>query len=87
MEALARYAEKSQLLGRHYYDAIHALIAEVCRAPTVHRRMPCTREAQRHFGRPFPYAIVYVDEPEHVLILAVAHFKRRPGYWLHRLKR
>ena len=87
LEALARYAEKSQTLGRRYYDAIHALIAEVCRAPTVYRRMPGTGEVRRHFGRPFPYAVLYVDEPDHVLILAVAPFKRRPGYWLHRLKR
>ena len=31
LEALARYAEKSQTLGRRYYEASHALIAEVCR--------------------------------------------------------
>jgi toxin ParE1/3/4 len=87
LEALARYAEKSQVLGRRYYDAIHALIAEVCHAPTVHRRMPGTREVQRHFRKTFPYAVLYVNEPDHVLILAIAHFKRRPGYWRHRLKR
>ncbi len=51
------------------------------------RVYPCLRgEVRRHFGRPFPYALIYVDEPQGVLVLAIAHFKRRPGYWLHRLE-
>ena len=86
LEALARYAEKSQNLGRRYYHAIHALIADVCRAPALHRRMPGTGEVRRHFKKPFPYAVLYADEPDRVLVVAVAHFKRRSGYWRHRLK-
>jgi len=84
-ESLARYAAENEQLGRRYYHAIHGLIADVCRSPKVY---PCFRgEVRRHFGKPFPYALIYVDEPQCVLVLAVAHFKRRPGYWLHRLKR
>lgn len=37
--------------------------------------------------RAIPYAVIYVDEPDHVLVLAFAHFKRRPGYWIDRLLR
>jgi plasmid stabilization system protein ParE len=34
----------------------------------------------------FPYRIVYVvNEDSSVLILAYAHEKRRPGYWVRRL--
>ena len=29
----------------------------------------------------FPYEIIYREEPERVYILAVAHHRRRPGYW------
>ncbi len=65
----------------------HALIAEVCHAPTLFRRIPCPGAVRRHFKKPFPYAVLYVDEPDSVLVLAVAPFKRRPGYWRHRLKR
>jgi toxin ParE1/3/4 len=32
----------------------------------------------------FPYEIVYKIYPDVVLIIAVAHNKRRPGYWRHR---
>lgn len=34
----------------------------------------------------FPYAIIYLDTPELVDIVAVAHSKRKPGYWKRRLQ-
>lgn len=34
----------------------------------------------------YPYRIVYTVEPEMILILAYAHDRREPGYWLHRLE-
>jgi hypothetical protein len=33
----------------------------------------------------FPYAVVFIDLGTEVNVLAVAHAKRRPGYWLNRL--
>ena len=35
----------------------------------------------------FPYQIVYRVEGELIRIYAVAHLKRRPGYWTKRAKR
>ena len=35
--------------------------------------------------RGYPYRIVYVVESDAILILAYAHERRKPGYWLHRL--
>lgn len=80
LEARAVYDAESPVLG----DRFAVAVAEVCRAPQRYRFV--RRPVRRHFERPFPYALLYVDESESVLILAVAHFKRRPGYWLHRLK-
>jgi hypothetical protein len=86
LEALAYHARESETLGRRFYHAIHKLVSDVCGTPKIYRHMPLAPEVQRHFGRPFPYAVLYVEESNHILILAIAHFKRRPGYWLHRLK-
>lgn len=33
----------------------------------------------------FPYAIIYVISDDEILILAIAHHSRRPGYWRSRL--
>ncbi|WP_417288361.1 hypothetical protein [Corynebacterium variabile] len=35
--------------------------------------------------RGYPYRIVYAVEPDAILILAYAHVRREPGYWIHRL--
>ena len=35
---------------------------------------------------PFRFTIVYADLPERIFILAVAHQRRRPGYWRSRLR-
>jgi plasmid stabilization system protein ParE len=32
----------------------------------------------------FPYGLIYRVEAERVLVLAVAHSRRRPGYWRNR---
>jgi len=32
----------------------------------------------------FPFSIVYRETQDQILILAVAHHYRRPGYWLQR---
>lgn len=41
----------------------------------------------RRVLRQFPYSIFYLVEQNEVVVIAVAHHKRRPGYWLSRLGR
>ena len=38
------------------------------------------------FSETFPYAVLYLEEADHIAIYAIAHFKRRPGYWRERLR-
>ena len=40
---------------------------------------------RRLLVRRFPYAIIYEVLPQEVLIIAVAHQRRKPGYWRRRL--
>jgi hypothetical protein len=81
-EALAFYQEESEALAGHLYDEIHRLIADVCAAPRLYRVV--ANPMRRHFSERFPYAILYVEKPDYIAIYAVAHFKRRPGYWRER---
>jgi plasmid stabilization system protein ParE len=39
---------------------------------------------RRYFLRHFPFAVIYRVEESRLLIVAVAHARRRPGYWAHR---
>lgn len=78
-EALEFYRDESEALAGRLYDEIQRLIADICTAPRLYRVVAAP--VRRHFSTIFPYAILYVEKPDHVLILAIAHFKRRPGYW------
>ena len=50
-------------------------------------RWRITREDVRHYlAHKFPYAILYTIEVDSIVIVAVAHGSREPGYWKHRLK-
>lgn len=82
-EALEFYREESEALAGRLYDEIHRLIADVCAAPRLYRVV--AKSMRRHFSETFPYAVLYVEKPDHIAIYAVAHFKRRPGYWRKRL--
>jgi plasmid stabilization system protein ParE len=33
----------------------------------------------------YPFALVYLQEPDRIYGIAVAHLRRRPGYWKNRL--
>ena len=40
---------------------------------------------RRYLLRRFPFSIVYLDDPDVVTIVAVAHTSRRPGCWRRRV--
>jgi toxin ParE1/3/4 len=82
-QAARHYADISPALGGRFYDGLDVLIGEICANPGLHRMFD--PPARRHFRRPFPYAVIYLDQPEHVWIVAVMHFKQRPGYWHGRM--
>jgi toxin ParE1/3/4 len=82
--AAQHYADISPVLGQRFYLTIMELVAEICEAPERYRFI--MKPARRHFRLPFPYAIIYIDRPDFVWVIAVSPFKREPGYWKHRLE-
>jgi plasmid stabilization system protein ParE len=81
--AISYYAGQEAGLGDRFYDEIIRMTAEIEAAPHLFRLW--RHGTRRHLGRHFPYALIYVERPTHLIVLAVAHGKRRPGYWKHRL--
>lgn len=81
--AAGYYAECAADLGGRFYDEIERVIGEIVNAP--HRFRLYDPPARRHLARDFPYAIIYLDEPERVWIVAIMPLRRDPDYWKHRL--
>jgi toxin ParE1/3/4 len=83
-EAVRYYAGISPELGVRFYQEMELWLREVCADPKRFRKFD--PPARRHFGRHFPYAMVFVEKPECIWIMAVMHMKRRPGYWRERIE-
>ena len=79
------YERESWALAGRFAAEMDRLVGEVCANPGLFRVF--RKSTRRHFDGRFPYAVIYVEEPDYVLVLAFAHFKRRPGYWVDRLLR
>ena len=82
-DAVRYYAEISPELGVRFYREIERIIREVCAFPD--RFYKFDPPARRLFSSEFPYAVIYLKQPDRVWIVAVMHMKRRPGYWRKRL--
>jgi plasmid stabilization system protein ParE len=41
-------------------------------------------QIRRKLARQFPYAVLFREEENEIAVVAVAHLRRRPGYWTHR---
>jgi toxin ParE1/3/4 len=81
--ATARYAEINIDLGRRFRDELLQAFSRAAAAPL--RYSAYLHGTRRILLRKFPYFIVVLYFEDAVNILAVAHAKRRPGYWRGRV--
>lgn len=73
------YADQSPLAATAFLAELDRTVAEVQTAPD---RWPKRRDGTQHcLFRRFPYSLVYRSAGNDVHLIAVAHAKRRPGYW------
>ncbi len=89
-EAEAEYVEAAQYytgidpeLGGRFFDDIEGLISELQQQPA--RFWQFEPPVRRHLSTVFPYAVVYLEQPDRIWIVAVMHGNRKPGYWRERL--
>jgi len=81
IDASARwYESKRPGLGVEFIAMIDEVFDEVLEAPVWRERSPWRMRVLRRF----PYVVLLVVRDESVEIVAVAHGRRRPGYWLTR---
>ena len=77
------YSLKSSVeLGRSFVAEFERTANIVLTNPFLGTVFRGTR--RRHIFRRFPYSIIYRATADEILILAVAHHRRRPGYWANR---
>jgi toxin ParE1/3/4 len=83
-EAAVRwYADRSAAAAAGFTAELEAAEAAISRLPNAWPRHD--HGTRRYLLRRFPFSVVYRIESARILIVAIAHGSRRPGYWAARL--
>jgi plasmid stabilization system protein ParE len=77
------YLERSGRAAEHFFANLERALEIIVEAPE--RWPPYLLDTRRYVLYKFPYAIIYRASSTFVRVYAVAHAKRRPGYWKDRL--
>ena len=82
-EAIGWYAEQAPGLGDAFLLETLKVLKLVEQFPQAWH--PLTPKIRRCRLKRFPYSVVYTLDAEGILVLAVAHQHRKPGYWRNRI--
>lgn len=83
------YGERSADLGLDFIATVRAAYARIRERPELYapaEDAPAGRNVRNIPLDRFPFRVVYWVRPADVVIPAVAHTSRRPGYWKNRLR-
>jgi toxin ParE1/3/4 len=83
-ENILFYENRRPGLGSAYLQDIERIMEHVMQDPLRYpvERKPNIRRVS--LGR-FPFTVIFRDLANSVQLLAIAHKRRRPGYWINRL--
>jgi toxin ParE1/3/4 len=82
LDAVSYYEEQEAGLGLEYLSEVEHAVNFLMRYPETGAKV---RDSIRRLPLPkFPYSLLYSVLEEQIRILAVAHHKRKPQYWIDR---
>ncbi len=83
-EAARYYQSLSSSLGDDYLDEVERAVHSAATSPQT---WPILEgDFRRRLVKRFPFGVIYRIEPDKILIVAVAHLRKKPGYWKKRIK-
>ena len=82
--AVRWYEEQRPGLGRELLTAVDAAIELIGQQPYIGTAAYPDPQRRRAVVQRFPYQLVYQIADAEIVVVAIAHLKRRPGYWKHR---
>ena len=87
VEAAFWYDDQLQGLGDDFVAEYEAALEAIEKNPVQFSRLETARTARnirRLVLRRFPYAVIYENLDDEVVVLAVGHTSRAPNYWYGR---
>ncbi len=83
LETIVYYETQRPGLGASYLAEFESILELVCEAPTRYP-IELDPEIRRVILRRFPFTVLFRESQGTVQVLALAHHRRRPSYWLNR---
>jgi toxin ParE1/3/4 len=80
--AVQYYTEQRIEVAQAFINAIEDTVYQIRETPT--RYAAIDEDVRQCMARKFPYGVLYTIEQDYILILAVMHCSREPGYWKSR---
>lgn len=85
-EAAAWYEVQRPGLGFEFAAEIERVIASIAERPFAFPEWKREDPVRRALASRFPYAVFFDVESHRLVVMAIAHSSRRPGYWGGRVK-
>jgi len=87
-QAAANYEHERDGLGDRFLDEVAAVRNQIAALPESSQQWPADPAYRRAIVDVFPFVVFYrIDEVRRtVVIVAIAHTRREPGYWKTRLE-
>ena len=82
--AVQWYESKRPALGAEFMAALDNALDDALAAPEASPVWRAGYPFRKYVVRRFPYVVLFTVTHEDVEVVAVAHAKRRAGYWLRR---
>jgi plasmid stabilization system protein ParE len=83
-EAVAWYASQAPGLGDAFLAETLKTLELITQHPLAWHRL--SLQTRRCRLRRFPYSVVYIPMVDEILVIAIAHQRREPAYWLERFQ-
>jgi ParE toxin of type II toxin-antitoxin system, parDE len=82
LEQISYYETISLGLGERFMTEVIAALAIAGEFPKS--GSPYYAKTRRVFPKSFQFSVVYYESTNELVVLAIASFRRRPGYWRNR---
>lgn len=84
VEAAEFYLSESPRAAERFAVEVEEAVLDIARDPLRDRIFE--GRARRRLLKNFPYSIIYLVYETEILIIAIMHHARKPGYWKNRMR-